>query len=1131
MKAELTCIMDIERWLRDLGLDQYEVAFRENAIDETVLPSLTVEDLKDLGVSIVGHRRKLLDAISALKADPNAKAAPPSRVSQVIPSPKDSAERRQVTVMFSDLVGWTALGARMDPEDLHEVVSAYQKCVAEIAGRFNGFVAQYLGDGALVYFGYPEAHEDDAELAVRAALELVANVIGLKTRVSLQTRVGIATGLVVVGQLIASGEGRERGIVGETPNLAARLQGIAKPNMVVVAESTRRLLGNLFRFEDLGLQELKGIPKPAPAWAALEPSSVASRFEALRAAHLTAFVGREEEIELLVRRWSRTKTGEGQVVLLSGEAGIGKSRLTAALLELLAAEPHVALRYFCSPQHTASAFYPIIGQMERAAGLAHDDTPQARLDKLDALLVQTSTSKEEATLFAEMLSLPGERPALDMAPEQRRQRTLEALVFQVEALARQNPVIMIFEDAHWTDPTSLEVCGRLVDRIRTSRVLLVVTFRPEFEPPWIGQPHVTALTINRLTWRAVGAMIDRVIGTKPLPANIRQDIIERSDGIPLFVEEMTKAVLEAEGEGVAERVISAIPSPTVAVPATLHASLMARLDRLGTAKEVAQIGATLGRQFSHAMLAAMVSKPEAELHSALDRLVAAGLLFRQGVPPHAMYLFKHALVQEAAYSTLLREPRRALHARIAETLEGRFPEIVENQPELLARHCSEAGLIERAAILWGKAGERSLQRSALLEAIAHLTRALEQLAALPGTPALRREQMKLQVALITPLAHIKGYSAAETIAAVEKTRVLMEETEAVEEVPEDSLLVFSVLWGVWVGNYVAFNGEVLRDIATQFLGLAEKRSATIPRMIGHRLMGTTSLHTGRLAEGRAHLDRAITLYDPARHRSLATRFGQDARVGALAYRSVTVWMLGYPDDAVKNADDAIEDAREIGQAATLMYALAITGGTYLHAGDYTKASATINELNALADEKRASYWKACATALQGCLLGLTGEAADAIRTLTDGIAAWRSTGSRFLLPWYLSSLAKAHAECGHIDNAWLCIREAMTAVETTKETTFGSEVNRVAGEIAMMSPRPDARNAEGYFANAIAIAGEQLARSYELRSATSLARLWRDQGERVRARDVLSPIYGWFTEGFETADLREAKALLEMLNS
>ena len=528
------------------------------------------------------------------------------------------------------------------------------------------------------------------------------------------------------------------------------------------AESTRRLLGNLFELEDLGPRDLKGIAGPVRAWAALRASSAESRFEALHATGLTALVGREEELELLLRRWSKAKTGEGQVVLLSGEAGIGKSRLTAALLERLATEPHTRLRYFCSPQHTDSAFYPIIGQMERAAGLAHDDTPQAKLDKLDALLAQTSTSTQDAALFAEMLSLPndGRYPALDLAPQQRRQRTLEALISQLQALARQNPVLMIFEDAHWTDPTSLEVFGRAVDRIATLRVLLIVTFRPEFEPPWIGRPHVTALTINRLAEREVGAMIDRVVGNKPLPASIRQDIIERTDGIPLFVEEMTKAVLEAESEGAAERTAAAVPSPALAVPASLHASLMARLDRLGAAKEVAQIGAAIGREFSHALLAAVVRKPEAELGSALDRLIAAGLLFRQGVPPHATYLFKHALVQDAAYGTLLREPRRALHARIAETLESQFAEIAENQPELLARHCTEAGLIEKAAGLWGKAGQRSLERSALVEAAEQLTRALDQIATLPATPALRREQIKLQVALITPLIHVKGLCCA-----------------------------------------------------------------------------------------------------------------------------------------------------------------------------------------------------------------------------------------------------------------------------------------------------------------------------------------------------------------------------------
>ena len=497
-------------------------------------------------------------------------------------------------------------------------------------------------------------------------------------------------------------------------------------------------------------------------------------------------------------------------MLLSGEAGIGKSRLTAALLERLASEPHTRLRYFCSPQHTDSAFYPIIGQMERAAGMAHDDTPQAKLDKLDAVLAQTSTSMQDAALFAEMLSLPndGRYPALELAPQQRRQRTLEALTSQLAGLASQQPVLMIFEDVHWIDPTSLEVFGRMVDRIKTLPVLLIVTFRPEFNAPWAGRSHVTSLALNRLGERETAAIIARLVGNKELPADVMAEIVERTDGIPLFVEEMTKAVLEAEGEGEARRTVAAVPSPALAVPASLHASLMARLDRLGPAKEVAQIGAAIGREFSHALLAAVVRKPEAELSSALDRLIAAGLLFRQGVPPHATYLFKHALVQDAAYGTLLREPRRALHARIAETLESQFAEIAESQPELLARHCTEAGLIEKAAGLWGKAGQRSLERSALVEAVEQLTRALAQIATLPATPALRREQIKLQVALITPLIHVKGFAAPETKAAAERARLLIEQAEALGEPPEDPLLLFSVLYGFWIANFVAFNGDV-----------------------------------------------------------------------------------------------------------------------------------------------------------------------------------------------------------------------------------------------------------------------------------------------------------------------------------
>jgi class 3 adenylate cyclase len=887
--------MDIVVWLRSLGLGKYEAAFRENEIDETVLPNLTAEDLKDLGVSIVGHRRKILDAIAALRNEASGTAPSVDAVTtSSAPSahPEDRAERRQVTVMFSDLVGSTALSARMDPEDLREVISAYQKCVAKTVRTFGGFVANYMGDGVLVYFGYPEAHEDDAERAVRAGLELIAAVAALKTSVSLQTRVGIATGLVVVGDLIQSGETLESGIVGETPNLAARLQGIAEPNTVVIAEGARQLLGNLFELNDLGKKDLKGIARPVRAWAASRESSAEGRFEAFHASGLTELVGREEELDLLLRRWSKAKTGEGQVVLLSGEPGIGKSRMTAALLERIAAEPHTRLRYFCSPQHTDSALHPIIRQMERAAGFMLEDTPPFKLDKLDALLAQSLASRQDAALLAEILSLPNDRryPTLELAPQQRRQKTLEALTAQVEGLSRTNPVLMIFEDVHWIDPTSLEALGRTVDRLKNLGVLLIITYRPEFAPPWIGRPYVTALTLNRLGEREIATMIDRVTGNTALTASVRQDIIDRTDGIPLFVEEMTKAVPEAVGQGDPRNNAAAVSSSALSVPATLHASLMARLDRLGPAKEIAQIGAAIGREFTHALLSAVALKNEKELQSALDALTTGGLLFQQGVPPRANYLFKHALVQDVAYGTMLREPRRALHARIAGTLEDQFAEIAENQPESLARHCTEAGLIEKAARLWGKAGRRSLERSTLAEAVAQLRRALELIATLPATPALHSEQIKIQVALITPLVHIKGYATPETRQAAERARLLIEEGEARGEALQDPLLLFSVLYSRWVASAIAFNGSICRDLATEFLAIAEKQGSAAPLVIAHQIAGQTFAWSGDLVRARTHYDQGLELYDPDKHRTLATQFGQDAAESLLSGHDVDAWL-------------------------------------------------------------------------------------------------------------------------------------------------------------------------------------------------------------------------------------------------
>jgi predicted ATPase/class 3 adenylate cyclase len=1015
----------------------------------------------------------------------------------------------------------------MDPEDLREVISAYHKCVAETVRRFGGFVGQYLGDGVLVYFGYPEAHEDDAERAVRAGLELIAAVIALKTPASLQTRVGIATGLVVVGDLmVGSGEAHERGIVGETPNLAARLQGIAEPNTVVIAEATRRLLGNLFELKDLGARDLKGVAEPLRAWVALRASTVESRFEALHAAGLTTLVGREEEIELLRRRWSRAKSGNGQVALISGEPGIGKSRLTAALLESLAPEPHTRLRYFCSPQHTDSAFSPIIGQMERAAGFLHDDTSQQKLDKLDALLAQASTSIQDAALIAEMLSLPndGRYPALDLTPQQRRQKTLEALTGQMETLSRQKPVLMIFEDAQWADPTSLEAFGRVVDRIRTLRVLLLVTFRPEFDAPWVGRPYVTTLTINRLAEHEASAMIDRVVGDSQLSASIRQDIIERTDGIPLFVEEMTKAVVEAGSETAAARAIAAVPSPTLAVPASLYASLMARLDRLGgPAKEVAQIAAAIGREFSHALLASVVHRPKAELRSALDRLIAAGLLFQRGVPPHATYLFKHALVQDAAYGMLLRETRRQLHGQIVKALEDHFPGTVETQPELIAHHCAQAGLNRKAIEYLGLAGQRAIERSSNPEAIGHLKRALELLHSLPADLEYAQAALKLEVMVAQAMIASKGYSSPETM------EVLLRAKKLITEVTETSQR-FTILYGMWACYYVG--GEVNKQhvAATEFLSEAETHDDTAALCLAHRALGTTYFTMGQFSAARKQLERARGLYDPDHHLRFRFQYGQDIGTTAMCYLSWALWHLGYVDQASQLASKAVNRADEISHPHTLVYTLCHARGmmdVFRRQSDDTKSYAGV--VTSLCSEHAFPFWAAGGQIFGGWAAINQGEVDAGVDKLVCGLAAWRTTGARLWLPIFLALEAEGHLKAGRDQAALHSIEQALATSDETGERWAIAEILRVKANLLLTTGRGKAEEVEEALIESLEIAQQQQAKSWELRSATSLARLWRHQRKPQQARELLAPVYGWFTEGFDARDLKEAKALLDAL--
>src|SRR5215469_3146005 len=772
--------IEITDWLRGLGLEQYATAFRDNDIDGDLLWRLTTEDLRELGVASVGHRRRLLDAIAAFGTPaPAADASGLPAETTATLAPKGDAERRHLTVMFCDLVGSTALSTWLDPEDLREVIGAYHRAVTEIVAAFDGFVSRYMGDGVLVYFGYPQAHEDDAERAVRAGLGAIDAVRRLDVKsVKLQARVGIATGLVVVGDLIGTGSAQEQSVVGETPNLAARLQALAEPETVVIGAGTRRLVGDLFEYRDLGTFEVKGIAAPVPAWRVLSPSAVASRFEALRGSVLTPLVGRDEEMALLLRRWERAKTGEGQVVSVSGEPGLGKSRIAVDLRERIHGTPYFRQRFFCSPYRQDSALYPFVEQISRAAEFARTDPSDIKLEKLEALLAPASLPDEDVAVLADLVSLPGSAryPVPDLSPLRRKERTLEALIRRLEGLSRRHPVAMIFEDAHWIDPTSRELLDLTVERVRSLPVLLIVTFRPEFRPSWSGEPHATTLVLNRLDRHFRNALVEQVAGHKGLPSDIVGEIVERTDGVPLFIEELTRSVLESglrrEEEG---RYVHDGSLPSLTIPTSLQGSLMARLDRLTSVRYLAQIGAAIGRWFRYTSLRAVAGVPESELEASLAQLVASGLVFQSGTPPDAIYTFKHALVQEAAYVSLLRKARIQLHCQIAQAFEAQFPELLDSQPELFARHYAEAGLAEKSVFYWSNAAQRSVARWAMAESAAQFQKGLDQLGLLPEDFARKRQELELQSSLGIVLQSVKGYAAPETGRTLGRARDLWEQ--------------------------------------------------------------------------------------------------------------------------------------------------------------------------------------------------------------------------------------------------------------------------------------------------------------------------------------------------------------------
>ena len=1037
----------------------------------------------------------------------------------------DDAERRQITAMSCEAIGVAARADGIGLEDLLEAISAFQHCVSEIAGRHSGFTARRLGNTVLVLFGYPAAHEGDAEEAIRAGLELCAAVRTLRpdADVPMRCRVGIATGMVIVGRLVGVGEIWDHGIVGDAPDLAVRLQVSAQPDTVTIEPNTWRLIGNLFDCRELGAIDTNSDTELIRRWHVLGENLVASRFEALRGSKLTPLIGRDEEIDLLLRRWARAKAGDGQIALVSGEPGIGKSRIVAAFEERLHAEAYLRLRYFCSPYHQDSALFPFIDQLSRAAGFARDDPPASKLKKLEVLLAHAAPPDEDVALLADLMSLPASErhPLPNLSPQRKKEKTLEALIRQLQGLGHEKPVVVVWEDAQWLDPTSRELLDLTVERVRILPVLLIVTFRPEFQPPWAGQPQVSMLALNRLDRRDCTALVARTAGSKTLPDEVVSQIADRTDGVPLFVEELTKSVLESgllREEN--DRYVLDRPLQPLAIPATLHASLMTRLDRLVSVRHVAQIGAAIGRQFSYQLMRAVSHLAEDQLQAALGQLVASELVFQRGLPPEAVYSFKHALVQDAAHGSLLRNARKQLHAQIANALETHSPEIIESQPELLAQHYTEAGLVEKAVAFWDKAGHRSVARSAMAEAAAQFQKGLDQLALLPDVPERRQQELEFSSALGAVLNVVKGSAAPETGQAYARARELWEQLGSPVE-------FIQVPCGQ--SRYHAHRGELDRaqSIAEDLLHLSRRRNDSAGLVMGHYSYGRNLMWVGSFASSRSHLETVLALYDPNSHYSLVGQTGVHPQLAAQAALGVVLFCLGFPDQALAQSNKAITDARRLPHPPTLAMSLGIDALLLSIIGDDIGLEQRVDGLVAVATDQGFPFYRATGAIFRGWVKAKNADVTEGLSLLRGGSSAYCATGATAWMPLYIALLAGACEIAGQIEEGAARLDQAMHLVERTGERWFAAELDRQRGRLLLRQGHPE--TAEELYRKALGVAREQEAKLWELRAAASLARLWRDQGGRAAARDLLAPVYSWFTEGFATPDLKEAKALLDEL--
>jgi len=1102
----------ITNWLESLGLGEHIQRFAENRIDVGVLRDLTDQDLEKIGIPL-GHRKRLLRAIAEIGG-----AVPTTAVTG-----PETAERRHITVMFCDLVGSTPLSARLDPEDMREVIDVYHSTCAGIIRTYDGFIAEFRGDGILTYFGYPRAHEDAAERAARAGLEILAALMRLKTPAAepLQARIGIATGLVVVGSMAAEGMSREHVASGKTPNLAARLQTLAEPGTIVVSNSTHRLLGDLFHMRDLGRHQLKGIAEPVQAWVVESASESESRFEAVRTARVANLVGRENEVKFLLDRQRRAWNGEGQIVLITGEPGIGKSRIAAALDQQIN-EPHTRVRLQCSPYHVNSTLHPFIAQLERASGFKSDDAPEQKLDKLEAILIVDKLRVQAvAALFAALLSIPfGDRYApLALSPTQQRRQTLAALLDQFEGLARRQPTFLLFEDAHWADATSLELLDLFVERVRQLPVLALFTFRPDYKPPWLGQPNVSSLALGGLDRSNVERIIAQVTGGHPLPAEVTEQIVAKTDGNPLFVEELTKAVLEADilikraGGYVLDG-----PLPPLAIQATLHDSLMARLDYLAAGKEIAQIGAAIGREFSYRLLHALMGQGEKALQDALGKLEEAELLFRRGDPPDAIYSFKHALVQDTAYENLLKSRRQVLHQRIADTLRDRFQTIATSEPEVIAHHFTQAGLIEVAIEWWCKAGDRALDRSAHNEAIAHLEKALSLAKGLGDGPAQRLLRLRLQTTYGHALLHGRGHTQPETTAAFARAREIAAGVEDIDA-------RFSAYYGMWQVSLVRAALAPMCEVAMAFVHDAQHSTEGSGRGRALHVHGVTCWFQGDYVGARAHLEQALTVYDREQDHDPAPRFVFEDRVVGMGWLAGILWPLGEVDQATRLLDRALSLAQQRNHIPTIAWAHTYTCRFAAICRKPALARPHAEDLLRLAHKHglpmrltEGSFYRGWARWCAG-----DGDGETAIR---EALALWNEMDFRLFMPLTGTLLAEREAEAGRVEAGLATLNAQLAAIERTGERWFHAEVHRVHGELLLKLRQPDFAAAESAFRAAINIARAQHTRTFELRAALSLARLNHKTGQRQRSVDLLAPALVGFKAGPELPEIEEAQRLL-----